>query len=150
MSIIEVFYSYSHKDEALRDELNKHLALLKRQRVIRDWHDRRIAAGTEWSGQIDEHVNSAGIILLMVSADFMASDYCWDVEMSRAMERHEAGEAVVIPVILRAVDWHSAPFSKLQALPKDGKPVTSWPNLDEAFTNIATGIRGAVERLVNP
>jgi hypothetical protein len=95
-------------------------------------------------------VNSAGIILLMVSADFMASDYCWNVEMSRAMERHEAGEAVVIPVILRAVDWQSAPFGKLQALPKDGKPVTSRPNLDEAFTNIATGIRGAVERLVNP
>ena len=94
-------------------------------------------------------MNSAGVILLMVSADFMASDYCWDVEMSRVMERHDVGEAVVIPIILRAVDWHSAPFGKLQALPKDGKPVTSWPNLDEAFTNIATGIRGAVERLLN-
>jgi hypothetical protein len=150
MSTIEVFYSYSHEDEALRDELNKHLALLKRQGVIRDWHDRRIAAGTEWSGQIDEHVNSAGVILLMVSADFMASDYCWDVEMTRAMERHEAGEAVVIPIIVRAVDWHSAPFGKLQALPKNAKPVTSWPNRDEAFADIAKGIRGAVERLANP
>ncbi|MBA2593161.1 MAG: toll/interleukin-1 receptor domain-containing protein [Pseudomonadota bacterium] len=150
MSSIEVFYSYSHKDEALRDELNKHLALLKRQGVIRDWHDRRIAAGTEWSGQIDEHLNLAGVILLMVSADFIASDYCWDVEVKRAMERHEVGEAVVIPVILRAVDWHSAPFGKLQALPKDAKPVTSWPVQDEAFTDIAKGIRRAVEQLVSP
>lgn len=150
MTTIEVFYSYSHEDEALRDELNKHLALLKRQGVIRDWHDRRIAAGTEWSGQIDKHVNSAGVILLMVSADFMASAYCWDVEMKRAMERHEAREAVVIPVILRAEDWHSAPFGKLQALPKEAKPVTSWPNRDEAFTDIAKGIRRAVEQLVNP
>ena len=96
------------------------------------------------------HVNSAGVILLMVSADFMASAYCWDVEMKRAMERHEAREAVVIPVILRAVDWHSAPFGKLQALPKNAKPVTSWPNRDEAFADIAKGIRGAVERLANP
>ena len=95
-------------------------------------------------------MNSAGVILLMVSADFMASDYCWDVEMKRAMERHELGEAVVIPAILRAVDWHSAPFGKLQALPKDAKPVTSWPNQDEAFTDIAKGIRRAVEQLVSP
>ena len=150
MSTIEVFYSYSHRDEALRDELENHLALLKRQGVIRDWHDRRITAGSEWSGKIDDYLNSAGVILLLVSADFLASDYCYDLEMKRAMERHERGEAVVIPIILRAVDWHSAPFGKLQALPKDGRPVTSWPNRDEAFTDIARGIRKAIEQLANP
>ena len=150
MSTIEVFYSYSQRDEALRDELENHLALLKRQGVIRDWHDRRITAGSEWSGKIDDYLNSAGVILLLVSADFLASDYCYDLEMKRAMERHERGEAVVIPIILRAVDWHSAPFGKLQALPKDGRPVTSWPNRDEAFTDIARGIRKAIEQLANP
>src|SRR3954471_1709733 len=106
---ISLFYSYSHKDEALRDELETHLSLLKRQGVIAGWHDRRIEAGTEWAGAIDKNLEEAGIILLLVSADFLASPYCWDVEVRRAMERHEAGTARVIPVILRPVDWHSAP-----------------------------------------
>jgi hypothetical protein len=144
---IEVFFSYSHKDEGLREQLQNHLALLKRQGVISDWHDRRIAAGTEWEGQINEHLNTAGVILLLVSADFLASDYCYDKEMKRALERHDAGEARVIPIILRPVDWHAAPFGKLQALPRDGKPVTMWPNPDEAFLDVALGIRRAVAGL---
>src|SRR5438128_1377433 len=98
---IEVFFSYSHKDEELRDEMANHLSILKRQGVITDWHDRRITAGDEWAGQIDEHLNSAHLILLLISADFIASDYCYDLELTRAMERHEAREACVIPVILR-------------------------------------------------
>jgi hypothetical protein len=144
---LEVFYSYSHKDEKLREQLESHLALLKRQAVIAGWHDRKIGAGTEWKGQIDQHMNSASVILLLVSNDFIASDYCYDIEMRRALERHEAKEARVIPVILRPVDWQSAPFAKLQALPKDGKPVTKWSNRDEAFVNIAQGIREAVREL---
>ena len=102
---IEVFFSYSHEDEELRDQLEKHLAILKRQGVITGWHDRKIGAGTEWKDQIDEHLESAQVILLLVSADFLASDYCYDRELKRAMERHEAGEAREIPVILRSVDW---------------------------------------------
>ena len=100
----------------------KHLGILKRQGVIRDWHDRKITAGTEWKGQIDHHLDTAGVILLLVSADFIASDYCYDVEMKRALERHDTGEARVIPVILRPVDgWQAAPFGKLQAAPTDGQ-----------------------------
>jgi hypothetical protein len=144
---IEVFISYSHKDEALREELGTHLSLLLRERVIDEWHDRRIVAGREWNGAIDEHLNRAAVILLLVSADFLASDYCYDIEMKRALERHDAGDACVIPVILRAVDWRGAPFAKLQALPKDGKPLTSWPNKDEAFTDVARGIREALKDL---
>ena len=90
-------------------------------------------------------LESAKIILLLVSADFLASDYCYDVELKRAMERHEAKEALVIPIILREVDWKGAPFGKLQALPKKAKPVTNWSNTDSAFANIARGIRRAVE-----
>jgi hypothetical protein len=136
-----IFYSYSHKDEALRDQLEKHLAILQRQHVISGWHDRAIQAGVEWELQIHEHLESADIILLLVSADFLASDYCWGKEVTRAMERHESGTARVIPILLRAVDWAGAPFSRLQALPKDAKPVTSWSNHDEAFADIARGIR---------
>jgi hypothetical protein len=146
-SPIEVFISYSHKDEALREQLGAHLALLKRERVIDEWHDRRIDAGQEWAGAIDEHLNSAAVVLLLVSANFVASDYCYDLEMTRALQRHDAGEARVIPVILREVDWRGAPFAKLKALRKDGKPVTSWSKRDKALADVARGIREAVEAL---
>ena len=119
----QVFISYSYADEALRDELEKHLAGLLRQGVMTTWHDRRMAPGEELHGRIDDHLNTVDIVLLLVSADFLASDYCHDVEMSRAMERHERGEARVIPVILRPCDWHGAPFGSLMAMPPDGKPV---------------------------
>jgi hypothetical protein len=148
---IEVFFSYAHEDESLRDQLATHLRLLERQGVIHGWHDRRITGGREWAGAIDEHLRTAQIILLLVSADFLASDYCYDVEVERAMARHKAGEARVIPIILRPVDWNSAPFGKLQALPKDARPVTSWPDRDEAFFDIARGIRTVTEELTqNP
>jgi hypothetical protein len=146
---IEIFYAYSHKDEHLRDELEKHLSILKRQGVIIGWHDRKISPGREWEGEIDTHLNTARIILLLISPDFIASDYCWGVEVKRAMDRHEAGEARVIPIILRSVVWEGALFGKLQALPKDAKPVTSWANRDKAFVDIAQGIRAAVEEQVS-
>ncbi len=144
---IELFYSYSHKDEDLRDQLEEHLAMLKREGVIKGWHDRRISGGREWEGQIDAHLNSADIILLLVSSSFIASDYCYDIEVKRAMERHEAAEARVIPVILRACDWHSAPFGKLQAFPKDGKPLKQWSDQDVAFLDTTKGIRRVAEEI---
>jgi hypothetical protein len=146
-SSIEIFYSYSHHDAALRDELEKHLSLLRRQGFISNWHDRSVCASREWEGEINSHLNEARIILLLVSTDFMASDYIYDVELKRAMERHEKGEASVVPIILRPCDWQGAPFSKLQALPKYAQPVTTWPNHDEAFLDIARGIRLLIEHL---
>ena len=148
---IRLFYSYSHEDESLRDELAKHLSSLKRQGIIAEWHDRRIGAGDEWKGAIDENLEEAQIILLLVSSSFLASDYCWEVETKRALERHNIGDAKVIPVILRPCDWHGAPFGQLQALPKDAKAVTTWTNKDEAWTDVALGIRRAVESMAaNP
>lgn len=143
---VDVFISYSHKDEEFRDKLEKHLNILKRQSVISTWHDRKITAGTEWKGEIDKHLDTAQIILLLISADFLASDYC-EIEMKRAMERHEAGEVRVIPIILRPVDWENALIGKLEALPKDAKAVSLWKNRDEAFTDIAGGIRAAVKEV---
>jgi hypothetical protein len=141
---VEIFFSYSHKDESLRKRLEEHLSVLSRQGVISGWHDRMIGAGQEWKGEIDRRLDSARIILLLISPSFLDSDYCYDVEMNRALERHESGEARVIPVILRPCDWHGAPFGKLQALPKDGKPVVEWRPRDAGFMNVAEGIRAVV------
>lgn len=144
---MKVFISYSHKDEGHRNNLVTHLAPLKRDGVIEVWHDRKISAGREWADQIDENLEQASIILLLISSDFLASDYCYDREMSRALEKHHNREARVIPIIIRSVDWHTAPFVMLQALPQDGKPIASWKNNDEAWTNVAKGIRQVVQEL---
>jgi hypothetical protein len=144
---ISIFYAYAQKDEALQKELGKHLSLLKRQGVVADWHFRIISGGKEWQGEIDSHINKSKIILLLVSPDFLSSDYCYDIEMKKAMELHDSKAARVIPIILRPCDWQSAPFGKLQAFPKDGKPITTWPNCDEAFLNVAQGIRQVCREL---
>jgi tetratricopeptide (TPR) repeat protein len=144
---IKVFCSYSHRDEDLRKELDKHIKILERRGVIAVWHDRKIGAGEEWKEEIDEQLESADVILLLISADFIASDFCYGIEMTRAIERHDAGEACVIPIFLRPVNWKGAPFDKLQALPTDAKSVTSWPDHDEAFVIVSEGIQRAVEAL---
>ncbi len=108
-------------------------------------HDRKIVAGEEWEHRIDEWLKTAQVILLLISADFLASDYCFGVEMKMALERHERGEAKVIPVIVRPVDWKGSPFSKLQFLPRDGKAVSQWATRDEAYKNITEGIREAIQ-----
>lgn len=141
----QLFFSYSHKDERLRKQLENHLSTLKREQLISEWHDQEITAGTRWRGAIDEHLKSAKVILLLVSADFLASDYCNDVELKQAMEQDRRGSARVIPVILRPCDWKTAIFAELQALPTGGKPVIKWKPLDDAFLNIVEGIRKALD-----
>jgi hypothetical protein len=143
-SELQVFFCYSHEDRDLRDQLERHLAPLKRTGQISAWHDRAITAGTSWADEIGERLERADLILLLVSADFLSSDYCYDVELQRAMERHASGTARVIPVLLRAVVWEDTPFSALQAVPTNGKPVTSWANRDEAFVDVARAIRTVV------
>src|SRR5450759_1251081 len=144
---VNVFFCYAHEDEPLLKRLKKQLTTMQRQGLIALWHDRDISAGTEWEQEISEKLNSAQIILLLISPDFLASDYCYGVEMQRALARHAAGDAYVIPVILRPVDWQGTPFAHLQCVPTDAKPVTTWNNRDEAFRDVATAIRAAIERL---
>lgn len=139
-----VFLSYSHKDEILKDQLEVQLSTLKHQGLIEAWHDRRIKAGDEFDGAISAELDRADVILLLVSPDFLASRYIRDNEMVRAMKRHEAGEARVIPVILRACDWTHASFGTLLAAPKDGRPIKSWPDIDEAFLDVVRMIRDAL------
>jgi hypothetical protein len=122
------------------------LAGLRRQGLIREWHDREIIPGEEWEESIDENLATAEIILPLVSPSFINSDYAFEKEMKRALERHERGEARVIPVIVRPTDWEWSPLAKLQALPKNAKPITTWPNADEAWLDVVRGIRKAIER----
>jgi hypothetical protein len=145
--MVTVFFSYSHKDEDLRDELEIHLTALKRQGIIQTWHDRRILAGKDLDEEIDSNIETADIILLLVSPYFIASDYCYNIEMQRALKRHEDGESRVIPVILHPCEWHETPFGKLKATPTDGKPVSKYPNQHDAFLLIAKDIRRAADEI---
>jgi tetratricopeptide (TPR) repeat protein len=142
---VKIFFCYAREDELLLNKLKPHLQLMQRQGIIDTWHDREINAGVEWEQEISKQLNEAQIILLLISPDFMTSHYAYSVEMQRAMMRHERGEARVIPIILRAVNWNDAPFSRLQALPVDAKPVKSWSNQDDAFFSISEGVRKAVK-----
>ena len=142
---LNVFISYSHKDRKLRDELAIHLSKLRNQQAITDWFDGDIIGGTEWEPQILERLHAAQIILLLISANFLASKFCYSIEMTQAIARHDANQACVIPIILRPVDWKGTPFAKLKVLPSDGKPVSQWRSHDEAFANIIKGIRRAIE-----
>jgi TIR domain len=146
-SEITVFESYSHLDEKLRAELEKHLAVLKRGGGIKTWHDAKIVPGTEIDTAVAEALLTADLILLLISADFLNSDYCYCREMGIAMDRHRRGKAIVIPIILRPVDWHDTPFARLLALPKDAKAVTVWSRRDVAYVDIVKGIKRAVHAL---
>src|SRR5947208_8297666 len=148
---IEIFFCYAREDEDLCQGLEKQLRALRRQGIIDLWHDRQIIPGTEWEHQIDQHLTTARIILLLISPDFMDSDYCYGIEMKRALERHERGEARVIPIILRPVYWQGEPLGKLQALPTDAKPITDpdWHNFDRAFYNVTEGIYKVSQELLS-
>src|SRR5260370_10750841 len=145
---ITIFFCYARKDETLLNKLKTQLSPLRRQGLIDVWYDRDISAGTEWEQEIKKHLNSAQIVLLLVSPDFMDSDYCYSVEMKRALERHARGETQVIPIILRSVYWQGV-FGNLQALPTDGKPVKGphWHDLDTALNDVTKGILKVVKQL---
>jgi len=144
-SKVRIFICYAHRDEPLLKELIKHLSPLWQEGVIDVWDDRQIRAGSEWEQEITKRLNEAHIILLLVSPDFLASALVYSRVLNQALSRHYRQEARVIPIILRQVYWKKAPFGRLQALPKDAQPVTSWRNLDEAFFDVEEGIRKVVE-----
>ena len=142
-----LFFSYSHKDEALRDELEVHLAMLRRQGIVEAVHDRRIVAGSDLNQAIDAYLEQAEIVLCLLSPDFIASEYCYGVEMARALERHKAKQAHVIPVMLRHCDWRSTPMAGLRGTPRDNKPVVAWADRDEAWLDVVGDVRAALKEL---
>ncbi len=144
---LEVFCCYARKDQELLAQLKNHLALLEHLGQIRIWSDADIDAGMEWKRELQRHLESANIILLLISPDFMASKYCYSTEMERAIARHDEGSAVVIPILLRPIYWQNAPFARLQMVPTNAQPVTSWADRDSAFEDIVAHIDRVVSKL---
>lgn len=144
---LTVFVSYAQEDEPFCQTLEKHLRAMQRQQLVQIRHRRKISAGGDWGQQINEYLETADVILLLISADFLNSDYCYGIEMQRAMERHKTRKARVVPIILRPIDWKGVPFAQLSALPTGSKPVTEWSTLDQAFLDVVEGIKQVVYEL---
>ncbi len=145
----EIFYSYAKEDARLLKQLQNQLAILKRQNLITDWY--KVVAGGKLTQETIGHLKTARVILLLISPDFIASEHHYKVELKRAMERHEADEVVVIPILLRPTDdWKNTPFGELQAIPRNGRAITQWPNRDLAFAEVTREIREVVEQLKRP
>lgn len=145
---IEVFFSYAHEDEELMDEVRRQLVVHERLGTIEKWHDRKIPAGDEWRSEIDQRIERALVILLFMSPHFLESRYCYEVEGQVALRRHKEGSARVIPVVLRACDWTASPFGEIQGLPRDGKPITQWPDIDQASLDVARGIMESIREFL--
>jgi len=146
---LNFFISYSHKDEDFKETLDEHLSILKRQGLITTWNDRDIIAGTEWEEEISANLETADIIILLVSSSFIASDYCYSKEVQCAIDRHDNKDTLVIPIIVRRCHWDETPFHKIQSVPTDGRPIASWENIDDGWYNAITGIRKAINELNN-
>ena len=145
-----IFVSYAHSDEAMKSQVDKQLEIMRRAGLVEVWHDRCLIPGELWDRRINDEIEKAEIILLLVSTEFLSSNYVNDVEIKRAMQRHDDGSACIIPVVLRPCQMELAPFAKIQALPTDLKPITMWPNPDEAYLNVARGIRAAISKVAKP
>jgi hypothetical protein len=147
-TVIEIFYSYVDEDKGMATQLQKHLILLQRQGLITDWSSAKLELGKDPSVETMKHLNSAKIILLLISSDYLFSDYQYTVEVKRAMERSKAGEAIVIPILLSTTDdLSNTPFGKLLAIPRNRKPINKWSDKDEALAEIAKEIRAVVNNL---
>ncbi len=144
---VRIFISYASADEVLKNELVKHLEPLRRMGLVTAWQCREIPAGENWEREISKELNAAEVVLVLISIDFINSRYCYDIELEAALRRHEAGEATVIPIILRECLWRHSPIAALQALPQGARAVSAWPDRDEALTNVADGIRQIAEAL---
>lgn len=137
----KIFISYSHKDETFRQDFGEHLAMMQRNKTIDCWHDRKILPGEDWKNTIDENLEAADIVIFLVSSSFLASEYCYDVEVKRAMERYDEGTAQIISIIVRDCDWKECPFSRFQVVPKEALPISKWPDKDTAWLDAINGIK---------
>jgi len=142
---VKAFISYSHRDNHALERLHVHLASLNREGRIQAWYDRDILAGDELDAEIAEQLESCELFLLLVSPDFLASDYCVETEMYRALERHDAREARVVPILVEPCDWTTSRLRSLKALPRDGKPISDWTNENTAYLNVIQELRRILE-----
>ena len=139
-----VFYSYSHEDAHLRNRLSTYLDPLERNKTIVGWYDRKIEPGAKWEIEINNQIDTAHLILFLISENFLASDYCFGVEVERAMARQKSGDVKVIPILLKPCLWEESRFRELQIIPRDNRPITLWPSQEEAFVELAKEIRRIV------
>lgn len=140
----KVFISYAHKDEEFKNSLIEHMSSLKRSGLIEEWNDRKIEAGKNWKNEISDNLQSATIILFLISASFLDSDYSIEIEAKTALEMHSEGRALLIPIVIRPIYWEHSEFYKLQALPKDAKAVATWENEDEAWLDVIQGLNKSI------
>ena len=141
---MKVFTAYSHEDSRAQERLKVHLNLLHRQGLIEIWFDREIMAGSGLDEEISENLEACDLFLILVSPDFLASDYCYEQEMERALERRDEGTAIVIPVIVEPCEWQESPLRALKAVPYDGKPISKWDNQNDAYLDIVKEVRRVV------
>ncbi|HVB21551.1 MAG TPA: toll/interleukin-1 receptor domain-containing protein [Ktedonobacteraceae bacterium] len=145
---LRIFCGYASKDEVLFKQLHTALAVPIRQEPINVWNYQDIPPGAEWGSEIEQQLSTADIIILLVSPSFIASEYCWSKEMQWAITRHTAGEARVIPIILKPTPgWETTPLGSLQALPVSAKPISTWKNRDEAFANVVEGLLRVIHQV---
>ncbi|RYD52603.1 MAG: toll/interleukin-1 receptor domain-containing protein [Sphingobacteriales bacterium] len=138
---MKAFISYSHKDEAFLDRLHTHLAQLRRDGILSTWTDEQIPAGSQLDQIISRELESAQVFIALLSPDYIASNYCYEKEFESALKRVEAGDLIIVPIILESCEWLSTPFGKFKALPKDGKAISTWQNANTAFLNITQELR---------
>jgi len=147
--MLNVCCCYAHEDEEFLKKLEKHLAPLRKGMGVFDlWSAYEIEAGMDWKHEMEEHLRHANIILLLVSPDFIASDLCYSLGMQQVIERQQKGGAVVIPIILRSVLWQVTPLGKLQALPRNNRPIALWRDRDAAFLSVASEIWVVITNLI--
>lgn len=145
MKTTSLFISYAHKDSSYKEELVSHLKALERKGQINIWEDGAIIAGTDWDVTIKQHLAAADIVLFLISADFINSDYIDRVEVKEAIANHQAGKQILIPIVIRACDFSSFDqLSRFQALPSHAKPVSSWANRDEAWLDVVKGLKRVI------
>ena len=149
MNPIKIFYSYAHEDQAYAEELIKHLSFLERKKKIKGWYDRKISLGSNWQEEINQNLDYAQIILMLLSPDFINSDYCYETETIRAIEKHRNKEAILIPLIIRPCLWRETEFNEIQALPRNAQPISSYQNTDQAWLEVANGILDLVNQIQN-
>lgn len=141
-----LFVSYSHADGQLLGRFQKHLAQLQREGSIAGWYDRDIRAGTRLDDEIERELAQADIFVACVSPDYIASNYCYERELTTALEREQRGELAIVPVVLEPSDWLSTPLAKFKALPDDGKPVAEFTNPNVAFMQVVNELRRLVTK----
>jgi hypothetical protein len=146
---LKAFFSYAHEDVDVIANLQKHLAPLRHEEIVEFWYDRDLVAGENWDDAITSRLEDADIVIVIVSSDFVSSEYAYGKELSRALELHERGQLRVVPVIARNCRWQNLPIGRLQALPESGRPITSWTDRDDAYVSVALGIEEVARQLLS-